>query len=774
MRRSLVLALGLGLLGCPTDPAPSDDEVGTESSESDSEGESSSTDTLGETDTTAETETDTGEPLPLESIPGPDRYVIVDQTFELDGSASTGAVLYQWNFADGTPAEEPTADPTASHEYVEPGRYYPVLRVWDEEGNSLAESLTVTATFEPSFQPRPSGTIVALDPLGFDGVAVVSPDSDELTIIARQGEPAEFTVVDRFATCDRPRSVSVVDATRLALTCQASEQVMLLELDGQQVTLDLPRGSRPFAAVAVGERLVVSLAATGELARFDLSTDPPTQLASIPAIADARGLAPWPDGRVAVTRWRSSDTQGELALIDPISGDRTTIALAYDPTPPSDTEIGGVPSYLDTILVSPIANEVAIPSLQANFAHGEYLSGEPLTFETTIRAIVSWIELSPEGNLLTGAENLDRRKQFDNRGFASAGVYSSHGDYLFVAMLGNRVIERYDVLTGAQAGSVIDVGYAPTGVALSADDRFLYVDASLSREVRVYDVSDFTQLPQPIAALPIPSSEPLDPQILRGKQLFNDSFDPRISKHGYVACAHCHLDGESDLRTWDFTDRGEGLRNTISLLGRGGIAHGPIHWSSNFDEVQDFEHDMRGPFQGTGLLVDVDWNTGTVNTTLGDPKAGLSEDLDALAAYVESLGEFPRSPHRSGDGSLSADAAAGKVLFESPALECTSCHSGARMTDSAWVSPAVPLLHDVGTLGAGSGQRLGGALTGIDTPTLHELWNSAPYLHDGSASDLAAVLTTKNPDDLHGTTSQLSPQQISQLVAYLLALEGVP
>ena len=35
------------------------------------------------------------------------------------------------------------------------------------------------------------------------------------------------------------------------------------------------------------------------------------------------------------------------------------------------------------------------------------------------------------------------------------------------------------------------------------------------------------------------------PEILLGKQLINDSFDPKLAKHGYIACAHCHLDGEA-------------------------------------------------------------------------------------------------------------------------------------------------------------------------------------------------------------------------------------
>jgi len=37
---------------------------------------------------------------------------------------------------------------------------------------------------------------------------------------------------------------------------------------------------------------------------------------------------------------------------------------------------------------------------------------------------------------------------------------------------------------------------------------------------------------------------------------------------------------------------GEGLRNTINLRGPGAGAR-RLHWSSNFDEVQDFEGQIR-------------------------------------------------------------------------------------------------------------------------------------------------------------------------------------
>jgi hypothetical protein len=94
------------------------------------------------------------------------------------------------------------------------------------------------------------------------------------------------------------------------------------------------------------------------------------------------------------------------------------------------------------------------------------------------------------------------------------------------------------------------------------------------------------------------------------------------------------------------------------------------------------------------------------------------------------------------------------------------------MTDSAFLAPAEPLLHDVGTLGEGSGKRLGGTLSGIDTPTLHGLWHSGPYLHDGSAATLEEVLRDRNPDDEHGVTSSLSDADIGDLIQYLLSLDG--
>jgi hypothetical protein len=68
----------------------------------------------------------------------------------------------------------------------------------------------------------------------------------------------------------------------------------------------------------------------------------------------------------------------------------------------------------------------------------------------------------------------------------------------------------------------------------------------------------------------------------------------------------------------------------------------------------------------------------------------------------------------------------------------------------------------VGTLGPGSGQRLGGPLSGLDTPTLRDLWRTAPYLHNGSAATLRDVLVTRNQD--------LTEPQLVALERYLRSL----
>ena len=71
--------------------------------------------------------------------------------------------------------------------------------------------------------------------------------------------------------------------------------------------------------------------------------------------------------------------------------------------------------------------------------------------------------------------------------------------------------------------------------------------------------------------------------LLRGKQLFYSSDDPRLAREQWISCHSCHFEGEQDGRTWFFGFAGP--RNTTSL--RGMIETYPLRWSGEWNENVD-------------------------------------------------------------------------------------------------------------------------------------------------------------------------------------------
>ena len=292
----------------------------------------------------------------------------------------------------------------------------------------------------------------------------------------------------------------------------------------------------------------------------------------------------------------------------------------------------------------------------------------------------------------------------------------------------------------------INVGANPRGVRVSPDGNTFYVYNALDFEIVAYDTHSLSRL----ATIKV-TENPLSEEVLLGKRLFYTALQPMTSRL-WISCASCHPDGQPDGKTWH---NPEGLRNTQSLAGMA-WTH-PIHWSADRDEVQDFEHTIRGPLmQGKGLV------RGKLHESLDKPNKGLSEALDAMAAYSNTH-DFTLSPYSK--NGLSSAAQRGRQLFFSKQTQCATCHSGPFLTDS--VPSETITRHNVGTAVDNPGEKMGPE---YDTPTLLGIYRTAPYLSHGKAQTLEEVLTTYNHDDQHGKTSQLSRQDIADLVEFLKAL----
>ena len=389
-----------------------------------------------------------------------------------------------------------------------------------------------------------------------------------------------------------------------------------------------------------------------------------------------------------------------------------------------------------------------------NIFRGSRRDGQPLTFDHTVRSMAAAVDLT------TQKEIVEHRIDFDNSDLATVALYSPSGNMVYFSTLGSSVIWAVGADNKANRHSIDSMGEAPIALALNAKGNYLYVHNFISRSVTVFKSTEQEiGLGDTLVAkqIKVVAKEKLAENVYQGKRLFYDSRSPVVSQEGYMSCASCHFDGSHDGRIWDLTNMGEGFRNTIDLRGRAGLAHGPLHWSANFDEVHDFELQIKALNLGEGLI-DEDFFNEKADPADGIKKSELSNELDNLSDFVSSLSEYPRSPNRAANGEMTTEALKGKQHFIK--LKCYQCHGGEHFTDST-----LGLNHNVGTIGSNTGNRLGKALTGLDTPTLIGLWQTAPYLHDGSASSIEQAINK------HQNMASLTAIKKQELIAYLQQLE---
>ncbi len=692
----------------------------------------------------------------------PGATVIGSETeFKSELTDLTGIGEVRWDFGDGERTEFTEGETEVSHTYAAPG-HYPVIVVARDDDGFQSRSFVHTV-HRPLTDGAPQDSLPLAYHQARNAIITANTDNDSITFV----DAESLENVAEVPVLDGPVAVAIAPDGRIWVVHQDAAAIAIIDAESLKVVeiFELPYASQPMGVVFSKEGdAYVTLMALGEVIQIDGTTGEELLRKFIAPFL--RGLSLSADGTTLwVTRFISGEGHGEVFQLDAATLEVLVRHELVEDTTTEDSDVQGrgLPNYLFSVALSPDGVEAWIPGKKDNMSRGVERDGLVLTQDNTVRPLIALLDLQ------SGEELVDERIDLDDRNLPRQITFSPLGDYALVTVFGSNQIEVRDAYTRALVTGLRG-GKGPVGTIITSDQR-LFVLGDLSRTLVAYDASGILsgadQTTRLLAEVPLVENEALAADVLIGKQLFSNADDPRMASEGYLSCASCHLDGFEDGRVWAFADRGEGLRNTTSLLGRSGMGHGPVHWSGNFDEIQDFEAAIRSGQGGIGFMSDADFFAGTRSEPWGDPKAGVSPDLDAIAAYVAALDRIPPSPYRNQGGSLTTEALAGQATFSR--LGCDFCHSGDDFTDS----PA-GLLHDVGTITADSGSRLGEELVGLDTPTLLGIWQTAPYLHDGSAPTLRDVLTTRNPNGLHGATGDLSDKELDELVAYMLQLEQAP
>jgi YVTN family beta-propeller protein len=690
-------------------------------------------------------------------------------TFTANASdPESGPLQYSWQFGDGTAATPFIASSSIQHTYTSPGSYTILAQVKDDQGEIASRNVPLIVS-QAGVDLTPAGqdglTRLRSTPIAVDAVNrrvwVANPDSDSVTLL----NPDTMVKTREIAVGRHPEALAVDALGAAWVVCRNSDEIRVVNAAGSTVrTLTLPRGSRPVSVVMTrdGKTAYVAEYATGRVRRFATATYSDNGALDIGPTPSALALSP--DGtRLLVSRFISPDAGGTIWSVNTQTWSAAgiaAIALPKDDAPnvENGSSARGIPNYISGLALTPDGKKGWYAAKKDNIFRGLLRDGQPLDHDNMIRTLVGTIDP------VAGVDDTTARKDIDNTSQPTSVLASPYGGHLFATLQGNNRVVVLDPGTAAAAVlAQADVGKAPQGMALDITTGRIFVQNFMDRSVTVLDAGSLIKTGTgglPVAqTISTVATETLPAAVLQGKKIFYNAADPRMSLEGYLSCAICHQGGDHDGRSWDFTQRGEGLRRSIALKGHRGVAQGRLHWTGNFDELQDFEQDIRTSFSGSGFLTDDQFNTGTRSQPLGAAKAGLSSDLDALAAYLTSLNETDPSPFKTSSGGLTAQAQSGKLIFQRQ--KCAVCHNGNDFTDS----PA-RLVHDVGTIKPSSGQRLGAPLLGFDTPTLKGLWETVRFLHDGLSATLVDVLS--NP--VH-TGGPLTASEINDVAAYLLQID---
>jgi YVTN family beta-propeller protein len=546
-------------------------------------------------------------------------------------------------------------------------------------------------------------------------------------------------VIRRVAVPTEPTGLVLSpDGMKLIVACAAPKSTIavLATASGQRIATIRAGHTAVGPAISPdGKRLYVCNRFDNDVSVIDLAAG--KELARVPAVREPIAAAVTPDGREVLVAnhlplARTDDNfEGDVAAVVTVIDARThhTAAIAL---------YHGA-SSVRGLCISPDGKHAFVTHLMSNFQ------------KTPFRVDMGWINTN-----VVSIVDLRRRKVFRTIGMDEQDLGTGNpwgvtcaadGSTVCVSLSGSHelcVIER-DTLLSDSARTMAPMmgvwpiytslasslwrrvklsGHGPRGLA-AAGSR-VYAAQYYSNSVAVVDPRSPSDAAMGTIAL---GPAPRLTQVRRGESLFHDA---TICFQRWQSCASCHPDGRVDGLNWDLMNDGAGNpKNTKSML----LAH------------------QTPPAMAEGVRMSAEEavRSGFRHVLFAERP---EEESAAIDAYLKSLRPVP-SP-RLVDGRLSTAAERGRSLFESRRVGCSRCH------------PA-PLYSDLQSHDVGSRSSIERTCR-FDTPTLVEVWRTAPYLHDGRYITIRQLLVEGKHGLRRGHENHLSEHEVDDLVEFVLSL----
>lgn len=302
-----------------------------------------------------------------------------------------------------------------------------------------------------------------------------------------------------------------------------------------------------------------------------------------------------------------------------------------------------------------------------------------------------------------------------------------------------------------------------------------------------------------------------------GRQLY---FDPRLAKDNAIACAGCHdpdqgyaahtqfgvgiekLTGNrnsptaynrilSDAQFWD------GRAASLEEQAKGPIAN-PIEMGNTHEAcvaclaaIPGYKRQFDKVFPDEGLTIDTvakaiasfervivtgpspfDYHEQLRLFADQDLESLKEDDPDTYALYEQALADAEAHP-------MSESAKRGRDLFFGQKANCTACHVGPNLADEKYHNLGVGMSAEKPDLGRFEVTRVEADKGAFKTPTIRNVEQTAPYMHDGSQQTLEEVVEWYNKGghpnpylDKDIRKLDLTDQDKQDLVAFMKACTG--